>query len=139
MGVYAELCTRWNVDEVADFEAEIADGSLHPRDAKMKLAREISEVFYGEKEAAEAQEAFVSQFQKGNLPDEMPEFKLQAGKTILDVLEEGGLVSSRGEGRRMLQQNGVRLDGETLTDPNADFPGPGVLQVGKRKFLKVVE
>jgi tyrosyl-tRNA synthetase len=67
----------------------------------------------------------------------MPEFTLVEGQTVLDVLSESGLVKSRGEGRRMIEQNGVRLDGETLTDPNAAFPHPGVLQVGKRRFLQV--
>jgi tyrosyl-tRNA synthetase len=57
---------------------------------------------------------------------------------VLDVLMEGKLVSSKSEGRRLLEQNGVRLDGETLTDPNQGFPHPGVLQAGKRRFIRVV-
>ena len=67
----------------------------------------------------------------------MPEFTLTAGQSVLDVLSESGLVKSRGEGRRMIQQNGVRLDGEKLSEPNAEFPHAGVLQVGKRRFLQV--
>jgi tyrosyl-tRNA synthetase len=55
-----------------------------------------------------------------------------------DVLVAGKLVNSKNEGRRLLEQHGVRLDGEVLTDPNQLFPKPGVLQVGKRKYLKVV-
>ncbi|MEK6223078.1 MAG: tyrosine--tRNA ligase, partial [Chloroflexota bacterium] len=65
------------------------------------------------------------------------EYSLVEGQSILDVLADGELVQSRGEGRRMLQQNGVRLDGETLTEPNDPFPNAGVLQVGKRRFLRV--
>jgi len=58
---------------------------------------------------------------------------------VLDVLETSGMASSRSEGRRLVKQNGVKLDGEVLTDPNAVFPGEGVLQVGKRRFLRIVK
>jgi tyrosyl-tRNA synthetase len=67
----------------------------------------------------------------------MPEYHLQPGQTVLDVLEAGSLATTRGEGRRLIAQGGVRLDGEVLTDPNQPFPRPGVLQAGKRRFLKV--
>ena len=110
---------------------------MHPRDAKMKLAREIVEIFHGEQEARQAEESFVRVFQQGDLPEDMPEYVLQPGKTVLDVLVEGDLVSSKSDGRRMIAQNGVRLDGETLSDANQPFPHPGVLQVGKRRYLKV--
>jgi tyrosyl-tRNA synthetase len=137
MNDYARLATRWLPDQVEKFLGGVADGSTHPRDAKMTLAQEIVEIFYGEEQAAEAKQAFVSVFQKGNLPDEMPEFSLKGGESVLDVLSDSGLVPSRGEGRRMVKQNGVRLDGNTLSDPMAEFPGEGVLQVGKRRFLRV--
>ena len=71
------------------------------------------------------------------MPEDIDEYALQDGQSVLDVLSDSGLVSSRGEGRRMLDQNAVRLDGETLSDPNQAFPRKGVLQVGKRKFLRV--
>jgi tyrosyl-tRNA synthetase len=67
----------------------------------------------------------------------MPEYKLQNGDTILDVLINASLVPSKNEGRRMLQQNGVRLDGELLTDGQALVPHPGIIQVGKRKFVRI--
>jgi len=137
MPIYAKLSTRWPAEKVVSFEKGLTDNSLHPRDAKMELALEITGAFYGEDEAKQAQDGFVAQFQKGKLPEDMPEYKLEAGQTVLEVLEAGGLIDSRGEGRRLMQQNGVRLDGEALTDPNQEFPNPGVLQVGKRKFLRV--
>ncbi len=135
---YARLATRWLPDEVEKFLAGVADGSMHPRDGKMKLAQEIVEIFYGGEQAEEARQEFVSVFQQGNVPEEMDEFILKGGETVLDVLSDSGMVSSRGEGRRMVQQNGVRLDGETLDDPMSEFPGEGVLQVGKRRFLQVI-
>ena len=138
MGSYFRLVTRWPSQEIARLEEGLQAGTLHPRDVKMKLAFEIVSVFYGEQAAGQAQEEFIRIFQRGDLPDEMPEYQLQTGQTVLDVLLQGGLVGSKSEGRRMIDQNGVRLDGETLSDPGQVFPHPGVLQVGKRRFLKVL-
>jgi len=139
MQKFARLTTRWTPAEVEALEGEIASGKLHPRDAKMKLAQEITTIFYGEDTAREAQAAFKRVFQKGNVPEDMPEYRLQGDQTVLDVLADSGLVPSRGEGRRMVGQNAVSLDGEKLTDIQAPFPGPGVLRVGRRKFLRIID
>ncbi|MBM3145255.1 MAG: tyrosine--tRNA ligase [Chloroflexi bacterium] len=139
MGKFARLTTRWTPGEINDFESEVAGERLHPRDAKMKLAREITSIFYGEEAARDAEAAFKRVFQKGDVPEEMAEYKLRDGQSVLDVLSDSGIVSSRGEGRRMVEQNAVSLNGERLADMHAPFPGPGVLRVGRRKFLRVVE
>jgi tyrosyl-tRNA synthetase len=139
MPSYLRLLTRWKPEEVAAIENDLANGSLHPRDAKMKLAHEIVSIYHSEPQAIKAEEQFVRIFQQGDIPEEMPSFALQPGKSILDILVDSQLVSSKSEGRRMLSQNGVRLDGETLSDPNLGFPHPGVLQVGKRRYLRVTE
>jgi len=139
MGKFARLATRWSPGEIEAVERDLASGKLHPRDAKMKLAQEITTIFYGEDVAQEAETAFKRVFQKGDVPEDMPEYKLQGDQTVLDVLADSGIVPSRGEGRRMIQQNAVSLDGEKLTDIHAPFPGPGVLRVGRRKFLRVVD
>jgi len=138
MGLYFRLVTRWTPPEIEEIESGIASGQLHPRDIKMKLAHEIVSIFQSEQAAERAQEAFVRVFQRGNLPTDMPEFSLQDGQTVLDVLVAGNLVSSKSDGRRMIDQQGVRLDGEILTDPNQPLTQPGVLQVGKRKYLRLV-
>ncbi len=138
MGLYFRLVTRWTPPEIEEIESGMASGQLHPRDIKMKLAHEIVSIFQSEQAAERAQEAFVRVFQRGNLPTDMPEFSLQDGQTVLDVLVEGNLVSSKSDGRRMIDQQGVRLDGEILTDPNQPLTQPGVLQVGKRKYLRLV-
>lgn len=138
MGSYFRLTTRWTATEIAALEEDISAGRLHPRDAKMKLAREIVEIFHGVETAQRAEENFVRVFRQHSLPAEMPEYALQPGQTVLDVMEAGGLIKTRGEGRRLLEQYGVRLDGEALIDPNQPFPHPGVLQVGKRRFLRVI-
>ncbi len=137
MGQFARLVTRWMPAEVAAFETGLKSGTIHPRDAKMKLALEITATYYSQAEAEHAQEAFVRLFQQGNLPDEMPEFALTAGQTVLDVLLAAGLVTSKSDGRRMIDQKGVKLDGEVLEKAEAVFPHPGVLQVGKRRFVRV--
>lgn len=139
MGDYARLVTRWSSKEIKEFDEGLAAGRVHPRDAKMKLAREIVEIFHNPEEAAQAEAAFIRVFQKQKLPEDMPTYALQHGQTVLDVLQAGGLINSRGEGRRLITQNGIRLDGETLNEPNQPFPHPGVLQVGKRRFLRVTE
>lgn len=138
MGDYARLVTRWSAGEINDLEAGLASGSIHPRDAKMMLAREIVSIFHSPEAADRAEEAFVHIFQQQKLPEDIPEYTIQPEQTVLDVLQVGGLVNSRGEGRRLISQNGIRLDGETLTDPNQPFPHPGVLQAGKRRFLRII-
>lgn len=137
MGVYFRLATRFSAAEIDQFEAGLADGSLHPRDAKMMLAREIVEIFHDEQSAENAEQNFVRVFQKHDLPEDMPEYALQSGQTVLDVLAASGMIKSRSEGRRLIDQKGVRLDGELLDDPNQPFPHAGVLQAGKRRFTKV--
>lgn len=137
MPQYSRLVTRWSPKEIASIEKELESGSLHPRDAKMKLAREIVSIFYSEDEALAAEEAFVRLFQQKETPEEMPEFVMPAGASILDVLTGAGLVSSKSEARRLIDQKGVRLDGETIERGDEPFPHPGVLQVGKRRFMRV--
>jgi tyrosyl-tRNA synthetase len=138
MSHFFRLTTRWEPAKVDALEAGLADGSLHPRDVKMQLAREIVAVFYGAEEAAAAEQAFVRVFQQKDVPTDMADFTPAPGMTLLEVLLAAELVSSKGEGRRVLSQNGVRLDGETLTDPTLPIPHSGVLQVGKRRYVRVV-
>lgn len=139
MPMYFRLVTRWTPVEIEALEKDLASGKIHPKDAKMKMAHEVTEIFYDVDSARRAEENFDTVFRKGGLPDDIETFKLQSGQTVLDVLIESKLTASKSEGRRLLEQKGVRLEGETLTDPNQIFPHPGVLQVGKRRFLKVTD
>jgi tyrosyl-tRNA synthetase len=143
MGQYFRLVTRWTPGEISQVEKDLAEGHLHPRDVKMKLAREVVSIFHSDDAALEAENTFIRVFQQKDVPEEMAEYTLLPGQTVLDVLvdaklPEGEMVKSKSEARRLIAQNGVRLDGETLADPNQAFPHAGVLQVGKRRFLKVV-
>ena len=137
METYFRLATRYAPSTIDTLLSELASGSKHPRDVKMELAREIVSIFYGDEAAQPAEAAFIALFQKKAIPDDMPEYTLEAGQTLLDVLTLSGLIDSRSNARRMVKQNAVRLDGETLTNALGEFPKPGVLQVGKRKFVRV--
>lgn len=137
MGKYMRLVTRWSPHEIEAIEKDIESGKLHPRDAKMRIAFEITSIFYGDAEAQKAQDAFVKTFQQKEVPDQMPEYQLRPGQSVLDVVLDAKLAASKSEARRLLDQKGVRLDGETIERGDVSFPHPGVLQVGKRKFLRV--
>ncbi len=134
---YMRLVTRWPSTKIETMISDMESGKMHPRDGKMEIAKRISGLFYSEKEAEAAQEAFVSQFQKGNIPEDMETFKIEIGSALIDILAITKLVSSKSEGRRLIKQNGVRLDGETLSDPNMGLTKSGVLQVGKRRFVRL--
>jgi tyrosyl-tRNA synthetase len=138
MGSFARLVTRWTPDIIEAFDNGVKDGSLHPRDAKMKLAKEIAASFYSDADAEQAELAFVRLFQQRDLPVDMQDYILQAGQTILDVLTGSGLVKSNGEGRRLVEQRGVRLDDQVISDARG-AASAGVLQVGKRNFLRLVK
>ncbi len=137
MEKYMRLVTRWSPKEIDIMLNDMNSGNINPRDVKMKVAREIVSIFYGDAEAASAEQTFVRVFQHKELPEGMPEFKLKAGVTVMDVLIGTGFVSSRSEAKRLLAQMGVRLDGELLERSDVLFPHPGVLQVGKRHFVRV--
>ena len=137
MGKYMRLVTRWSPHEIEAIEKEVEAGKTHPRDAKMKLAFEITSIFYGDPDTRKAQDSFVKMFQQKEMPDGLPEYELQSGQTVLDVILAAKMAVSKSEARRLFDQRGVRLDGETIERGDVTFPHPGVLQVGKRKFLKV--
>lgn len=136
---YFRLATRLLPADIDLIENDLTSGKLHPRDVKMKLALEIVTIFYGLQDALKGEATFVDTFQKGSLPDEMPEFQLYKGNTVLDILVKADLIASKNEGRRLIQQKGIRLDGEVLTDIQVELTQAGVLQVGKRKFLRLVK
>ena len=100
MGQYFRLLTRWTPHEIVELESGIEENRIHPRDAKMRLAKEIVSIYYSEAAAERAQEAFVRVFQKGNIPTEMAEYILTPDQTVLDVLVSGRLVNSKSEGSR---------------------------------------
>jgi len=137
MPSFCRLVTRWEPPQIEELESGVKSGSLHPRDAKMRLAQEVAASFYGDVDAEKAQESFISKFQKKETPDEMPEFHLDGTMNIVDVLLAAQLAGSRGEARRLIEQKGVRFNGEVVGDIKIEL-SKGVLQVGKRNFVRLV-
>lgn len=141
MPIFAKLLSRWTPPRIAEFERGIANGTLHPRDAKMMLAREIVAIFHGPDDAAAAEEHFKTVFQQQRLPDDMREYALAGPTPIIDLIVDLGLAKSRGEARRLIEQGGVYLDGATITafDRVVAPEGGHVLQIGKRRFVRLVQ
>jgi len=137
MPVYAELATEWSPEQLSRFKAGLATNSVHPRDSKMQLAYGITMVFYGEQAAGDAQNQFVHTFQKGDTPEEMPEYHPGEEETLIDILVGQKLAKTRSEARRLIDQMGVKVDGVTMSDPNSKPEPDSVLQVGRRRFLRI--
>jgi tyrosyl-tRNA synthetase len=142
MSNFMNLVTRWTPAQIKQLEDDLATGAAHPRDVKMKLAFEIVEIFHGTDAAQQAEAHFRTVFQERELPDDMPEFVVSQPLALLDLLQAAGLIASRGEGRRLLAQGGVKLDGQRLeqieTVIDMSVGGSRILQVGRRHFVKLV-
>lgn len=141
MPLYFKLATRFLPGQVAEIEQALRDGSRHPRDLKMELAREIVSIFHGDDAAAAAEEHFRAVFQQRELPDDMPAVRLDGPVALLALMTGQGLAASNSEARRLVQQGGVKLDGQPVADFKLELAPTGgeqVLQVGKRKFLRLV-
>ncbi len=140
MPIYFRLVTRLTPDEIAAIEAGLADGARHPRDVKMALAREIVSIFYGDDLAAAAEAHFQTIFQKGALPDEMETLTVAGAPLVVDFLAAHKLAASKSEARRLIEQKGVKVAGRPVVDVAArlEFDGETVVQVGKRRFVRLV-
>ena len=139
---YFELLSFRPADEIAGFRHSVAEGA-NPRDIKFKLAMEIVARFHSPEAAEQALQAFIARFQKGLLPEDMPEITLQSttgGMAISLVLKAADLTKTTSEARRMLQQGAVRLDGERVTDVDLEIPAGSslVIQVGKRRVARII-
>mgnify|MGYP005859275083 CR=1 FL=1 len=137
---YFTLVTRYTPEQLQTVETKLKKGEVHPRDIKMELAREIVSIFHGDEAALEAEKHFITVFQQRDLPDEMPEYTLSEPRNIIDLLSETGLIRSKSEGRRLIQQGGVKLGGEPVADVEAqvEVTSDVVLQIGRRKFIRLV-
>ncbi len=134
---YFDLLSFRGNAEIAGLKEEVA-GGRNPRDVKVMLAQEIVARFHSQKDAEDALADFEARFQRGALPDEMPELSIAAGP-VAQVLKQAGLVASTSEALRMIDGGGVRIDGEKLSDKSLVLTVGDtiVMQVGKRKFARV--
>ncbi|MQY52253.1 tyrosine--tRNA ligase [Rhodocyclus gracilis] len=137
---YYELLSFRALSDIDILRREVA-GGRNPRDAKVALALEIVARFHGEAAAQDALTDFEARFRHGAVPDDIEEVSIVADGplVIAQVLKQAGLCASTSEALRMIDQGGVRVDGEKLADRAASLPGAGVyvVQVGKRRFARV--
>ncbi len=138
---YLELLSFRSINEIAGWRAEVADGR-NPRDIKVLLAQEIVARFHDQQAATDALAEFEARFQKGVLPDDMPEINVTAPEgriTVPHLLKQAGLVSSTSEAIRAIEQGAVKLDGEKINDKATTVAAGKIVvaQVGKRKFARI--
>lgn len=111
------------------------------RDVKMRLALEITKIYHGEESSRKAEESFVQTFQRKEIPDDILEFNVKNNATVIDILVESGLATSKSDARRTVEQGGIKIDGEKVLEANCDEPlkpsDSKILQKGKRYFLKL--
>lgn len=138
---YANLVTSWDPTYIERIFGQVESGELEMRELKSLLAREIVSLFHGDEAADRAAQDARSMFE-GLAPSDAPTYALYGAAPLIDVLVGSGLVKSKGEARRLIQQNGVRLDGAPVTDIQQTVDpaaaGEQVVQAGKRKFLRLV-
>ncbi|MFC1961254.1 tyrosine--tRNA ligase, partial [Chloroflexota bacterium] len=140
MPIYHKLVLGWTPAQLEVLATQMTDGSVHPRDIKMNLAREIVTIFHDEAATQVAEQDFVRKFQERGIPDDMPVEQLAEVARVIDLLDNLKMVGSRGEAKRLIKNGGVRLDGDQVKDINFEIELeilPVVLQVGKRKFVRL--
>jgi tyrosyl-tRNA synthetase len=144
MPEYYKLATDYTMGQVAEVEKALADGSLHPRDAKLRLARRIVQLYHGREAAEQAETEFKNIFQSGNLPSDIPEIDIspiaEGGEvSLLKLLTFANLAASNSEARRLMQQGGVKVNDEKVDEIEVKISAAAgtVIQAGKRKFIKI--
>lgn len=140
MWLWFELISFKSIEEINKLR-ESANNGMNPRDVKFLLAEEIVARFHDDDAAKKARENFVSQFQKGQVPEDMPHVQMRSvdGLPIPQVIKSAGLAESTSEAIRLIQQGAVKVDGEKISDRNWLLQPKKtiILQVGKRRFAKV--
>ena len=124
-------------EEVAVAVADLRAGRLHPNAAKRVVARTVVDLYHGEGAGATAEAEFDQVFKDHRPPSEMPQFEVGAGVLLSAVLVDAGIEASRRAARRQIEQGGVRIDGTPVADDVALELGDRVVQVGRRKWLKL--
>lgn len=138
---YFELVTDLSPQEIQMIKDDLNNGSLHPRDAKMRLGKTIVRMYHSDEAAEQAERQFISVFQKGALPEDIPvvNWNGESEMNIIDFLVELKLLKSKSEARRMIENRGVKLNGEKVEDNHlkVKLTDGLIIQVGKRKFAKI--
>jgi tyrosyl-tRNA synthetase len=141
MAIYHKLILGWSPAQMKELETALLSGTLHPNEAKMRLAREIVSIFHSPADAEAAQKRWDEVFRSGGVPSDIEEQALESEEKLIDLLRRLNMVASGAEARRLIEQNGVRLNDVIVSDSKAIIAPemlPAVLQVGKRKFVRLV-
>jgi tyrosyl-tRNA synthetase len=134
---YFTLCTDLSIEEIAALEKEIKDGA-NPKDIKMRLATEIVTMYHSEKDAALAKNSWVETFSKGGVPETVPEVITQAGDLMGDVFVANGIVSSKTDWRRLVEDGAVvDTEGVAVSDPKEPVR-EATFKIGKKRFAKII-
>ncbi len=140
---YFELATNVPLSELREIKSKLEDPKVNPMDIKRHLAGKLVEMYHGAEAALRAEGEFSKVFSEGGTPEDMEELKFTSGKKtwIVDLVRNSGSASSNSEARRLISQGGVSIDGQRITDPNAELElkGGQVAKMGKRGFFKLVE
>ena len=138
---YFMLVTDMSIEEQEQLAKDLESGTAHPRDVKMKLAHTIVRLYHGEEAANFGQEEFVRVFQKHAMPTDIPEYKVAITEEpvfVPQLLSDAGLTASNGEARRSIKAGAFKIDGKKCNEEHVVLKDGMVLQVGKRKFIKIV-
>lgn len=141
---YFELVTDEHPDSIETMKCDMEQDRVNPRDLKMRLAKEVVKLYHGEEKAMEAEQYFKSVFQKKNIPDDIAEMEVsieesEEGLFFIPKLVTGLKLSpSTSEARRLLKQGGIKLNGEKLESDKISLQTGDIIQVGKRKFAKLI-
>lgn len=146
MRTYFEALTDIPTEELDEFSRKMAEGTLNPRDVKLRMAREIVTEFHSTSAAQEAEEAFLRQFSQRKLPTDIPDYPLNTPKNIVELIVEAKLQPSNNKARELIKQGGVSLfptgeesEAERITDPDftVDPIDGAILKVGKRQYIRI--
>lgn len=138
---YYSLLTDATKETLEMYDKQIEEGSVNPREIKLRLAHTITAEYHGEDGADKAQQEFINVVSNKGIPQDIETVKIENGANILDVLQQLNFIQSRGEGKRLIQGGGVKIDGEKISDMNyaINIEEEVVLQAGKRKYARLTK
>jgi tyrosyl-tRNA synthetase len=140
---YFELLTDVSTDKINEYKKILESGQVNPRDYKMNLAKIIVSEYYSQEEADKAEEEFINIFKNKGIPDDIQEIPAVEGTLLVDFIAENNLAQSKGEAKRLIQGGGVKFNNEKIADIaktiQFDDKDSIILQVGKRKFAKLIK
>ena len=137
---YARLGAWWSAERVRALEAGLGDESVSPMDEKKRIAGDIVALYHGPDAARAARDWFERTIQRGEIPAEMPELRLDGRSKLVELIVAAGFAESKRAAQRLIGEGAVKVDGVPVTDPGARWTatGPAVLQVGSRKFARII-